>query len=575
MPGGLWEVPGIEIPPMPFELREYQSAAIAAVYSWFEKHEGHPLIVLPTGSGKSIVQAALIRDIWSHSNGERILCLTHVRELIAQNHAALLKIWPDAPAGIYSAGIGKRDKTSPIIFGGIQSLHTKAALMQWADIVIVDESHLIPRKGEGMYLRFITDMLAINPKMKLIGLTATPFRTDSGSLHEGEGRLFDGIAYEAELTPLIEQGFLSQMRTKATTSEIDTSGVHRRGGEFIERELEMAAMEGANVERAVQEIVDRSDGRNSWLIFCCGVEHAGAVVAELRGYDPPIECAVVLGSTPKDERDQVLADFKAGKLQCVVNVNVLTTGFDAPGVDLIAMLRPTLSPVLYVQMVGRGLRIAPGKTDCLVLDFGGNVRRHGPLTHVKPQKPKSGEEGGAAPIKTCPTCQEINHAAVRSCQACGFVFPAPLVKHDETPDEKVEIIKPTRPVIERCHVSQSLYLRHEKEGKTRSLRALYEIGFRKLVSEWVCFEHDGYARVKAVSWWRERGGDMPAPATVDEALVRIESGEITNPCSVTVNTAGDWPKLLSVRLDRIPGEDDGEDDDENAPSDYDNSDLPF
>ena len=530
-------------------LRPYQQAAIDAIYSWFDDHGGNPLIVAPTGSGKSVILTAFIHSVLAQWPSERILVLTHVRELIAQNHAAMLRMWPDAPAGICSAGIGRREWDAPILFAGIQTVHSKAAQVGWADLVIVDEAHLIPTKGFGMYRRFLSDLQSMNSKLKVIGLTATPFRTDSGRLDRGPDRMFHGIAYDCDLVQLIADGYLSEITSRGSAASIDTSGVHKKLGEFVAKELEQAAMRDGLVSRAVAEILARAEGRNSLLLFCTGIEHSEAVRDELRRNG--IDCECVFGETPKEERDDILARFKAGKLRAISNFGVLTTGFDAPNIDLIALLRPTCSPGLYVQMVGRGMRIATSKKDCLVLDFGGNVLRHGPINCVQPvDEGDEDAEPKEPPLRECPQCHLFVLISLRACPECGFDFAVlddEKPPHEEKPDESVDIVRRGN-AFETWPVQRVVYREHNKPGKPPSLRVDYECGWHRTVSEWVCFEHEGYAQLKARRWWKEHGGRDPVPETVDMARVRIDlGGELRPVISVTVDNRGDYPKLLGVR----------------------------
>ena len=172
---------------MSLQLRPYQRAAIDAIYDYFGRASGHPVVVIPTAGGKSLVMAEFIREVLEAWPDQRILIITHVRELIGQNHAELLRLWPEAPAGIYSAGLKRREIDAQILFAGIQSIHRRAYDVQRADLILVDEAHLIPRRADTMYRRFLGDLATINPYLKVIGLTATPFRLDSGVLHEGPG----------------------------------------------------------------------------------------------------------------------------------------------------------------------------------------------------------------------------------------------------------------------------------------------------------------------------------------------------------------------------------------------------
>lgn len=550
----------IVVTPLAMTLRPYQQEAVDGLYDWFNRKTGNPLIEVPTGGGKSLIIAGFVHSVYEQFPRERILVLTHVKELIAQNHAQLLRCWPGAPAGIYSASLRKRQADAPILFAGIQSVFRKPEAIGWADIVIVDECHLIPREGDGMYRSLLRTLQAINEKVKLIGFTATAYRTGSGRLTDGKDALFDGVAYSCDLRQLIADGYLSPITAKATAAAINTAGVHMRGGEFVAGELEDAARADGKVAAAVSEIIARGADRKSWLLFCCGVKHAQDVAnaLEQRG----IACAQVYGSTRVEERDAAVAAYRNGEVRALVNVNVLTTGFDAPQTDLIALLRPTGSAGLYVQMVGRGLRLAPGKRDCLVLDFGNNVRRHGPIDQIKPRRSRKqgGDDddvaSGVAPVKECPQCASLILAATTVCPDCQFEFPPAPPAHEERPSEDEIISAPVGPMqLKRWVVKRMTITRHEKEGKTPSMRVDYTGGWQERISEWVCFEHHGYARNRAIAWWRERGGKMPVPATVEEARVRIELGETAAPYSVTVDDRGEFPQLKTVRMTPPAGAD--------------------
>ena len=380
-------------------LRPYQQAAITAIYGYFETNTGNPLVVISTAGGKSLVMAAFIEGVLKVWPDQRILIVTHVRELIAQNHAEMLGLWPEAPAGIYSAGLGKREVQARILFAGIQSIHRRAQEIGHTDLVLIDEAHLIPGKSKTMYRCFLDALSAINPALKVIGLTATPFRLDSGMLHEGDAALFTDIAYEAPVRDLIDLGSLSTLVSKQPKTRLDVSSVGTRAGDFIPRDLAAAVDQEAITRAAVTEIIEYGKDRRSWLAFYSGVEHSRHVAEEFQRRG--IRCETIFGDTPKDERDTIIAAFKRGEIRALASMGVLTTGFNAPAVDLIALLRPTKSAGLYVQMVGRGTRLAPTKENCLILDFAGNVRRHGPIDLVRPKRQGEGS-GGEAPTKVCP-----------------------------------------------------------------------------------------------------------------------------------------------------------------------------
>ena len=403
-------------------LREYQTRTIDQLYAWFSAgNTGNPCLVLPTGSGKSHIIAALCKDALQSWPETRILMLTHVRELISQNAEKMRQHWPNAPMGIYSAGLRQKELGEPITFAGIQSVRNKAKEIGHVDLVIIDEAHLVSHKDEGGYRMLLSDLIQINPNLRIVGLTASPYRLGHGYITD-EPAIFSALIQPTSIEELIHKGFLSTLRSKLTATKLEVEGVHKRGGEYIESELQ-AAVDTTDKNRMVAaEIVRLGHTRKSWLVFCAGVAHAQHIATALQAQGINTEC--VTGETPSAERDRILTDFKQGRIRALTNANVLTTGFDAPGIDLIAMLRPTMSPGLYVQMAGRGLRIAPGKTDCLVLDFAGVVEQHGPITAVKPP-PRKGDKVGEAPVKVCENCQEICHLSVRECPACLYPFPEP------------------------------------------------------------------------------------------------------------------------------------------------------
>lgn len=523
-------------------LRPYQQAAIDAIYGYFAENTGHPVIVIPTAGGKSLVMASFVEGVLKAWPDQRILIVTHVRELIAQNHAELIGLWRDAPAGIYSAGLGRRDLGSRILFAGIQSIHRRAYDVQLCDLVLIDEAHLIPAASDTMYRRFLDTLTRINPQLKVIGFTATPYRLDSGMLHEGKGALFTDIAFEVSVRQLIDDGFLCPLVSKAAETRLDVSGVGSRGGEFIPSQLQAAVDLPEITEAAIDEVVRLGADRGSWLAFCAGVEHATHVAEAIRARG--FSAATIFGDTPKLERDRVIAAFKRGEIRALASMGVLTTGFNAPGVDLIAMLRPTKSAGLYVQMAGRGTRLAPGKADCLVLDFAGNVARHGPIDAVKPKKPGSGE--GDAPVKVCPECQSILATAVRLCPDCGHAFPPPVVKV-EAEASTLAILTTGKP--QWLRVDGVGYRAHEKPGGRPTLQVDYRCGLARH-REWVCFEHTGYARQKAAAWWRQRAPGMPVPRTVTEALAW--SRQIIAPAEIAVRPQGRFTEIVSVRFAPCP-----------------------
>lgn len=533
------------------ELRPYQRQAVDQLYAYWQDKSGSPLLVLPTGAGKSLVLATVCKELIENYLDMRILIVTHVRELILSNFGELLNIWPFAPAGIFSAGVGRRDAHAQIIFGGVQTIASKTDLIGHIDLVMVDEAHLMPRKSETQYGKLLDGLRAINPDLKLVGLTATPYRLGEGSLHEGEGALFDDIAYDLPISDLIDGGYLVRPISKGMATTYDVSGVGKLGGDYKQNALQAAVDKDHLTTAVVDEIVAYGADRKAWLCFCSGVDHAFHMRDEIRSRG--FECETVTGETPTGERDRILADFKAGRLRALTNNSVLTTGTNLPIIDLVAFCRPTQSAGLYVQMAGRGLRLYPGKQDCLFLDFAGVVRKHGPIDAVTPPSMRTGT--GEAPVKQCPQdmggCGSLIHASVRNCPDCGYEFPI-----DGTP--KIQKHADDVPMLSKGEatwrtVTRRRFAFHEgKGGKPPSVKVTYAQGLTQF-NEWICFEHSGYAQSKAHRWWSQHGGARPFPRTVMEALER--QNELKETAEISVRPDGRYWSVVGHRVadnDNVP-----------------------
>ncbi len=530
------------------ELRYYQTDAVAAVYAYLRHENGNPCVVLPTGSGKTPLLATICRDVVTRWKG-RVLVLAHVKELLQQAADKLQLICPEVKVGVYSAGLGSRDTDASVIVAGIQSVYKKACELDRFDLIIVDECHLLPPDGEGMYQTFLKDAKVVNPHVRLIGLTATPYRMKSGGL-VGPDNLLHHICYEIGVKELIEKGFLCPLRSKSGRHKVDCSDLHIRAGEFVASEVDQLMNTTDNVDAACREIVSQTKDRNSVLIFGVSVDHATRIKETIERFTSQ-ECGLVTGDTASGDRERILRRFKGesfqkdllgsetGPLKYLANVNVLTTGFDAPNVDCVVLLRPTASPGLYYQMVGRGFRLHETKNDCLILDYGGNILRHGPVDAIQ-VKEKNGRGGGDAPAKECPKCLAIVHAAVAVCPECGYEFPLPE-------KEKHEGIASNEGVLSgeitdtEWDVETAYYHVHSKRGGSdsdpRTLRIDYRVGFNQYQSEWVCPEHSGWARKKFEKWWSERSNDPP-PEDAAQAVRLAEAGSLSIPMNIVVRKVG-------------------------------------
>lgn len=549
--------------------RPHQREAVDAVFAeWMTGTSMASLVVVATGGGKSMIAATTIQESIQSYPGMRIVVVTHVAELIEQGYKELLAVWPFAPAGIFSAGLGRRDSQSQILYAGIQTVWNKSDLIGHVDLLIVDEAHLIPTNANTMYGKFIAALRDTNPEMRILGLTATPFRLDSGRLDEGDDRLFDRVVYEYGIRQGIDDGYLAPLTSKGTETSFDMTGVHRLGGDYKQSEMQAAVDREEIYEAAVKEIIAKGQSRRSWLIFGAGVENALHIRDAIRKHG--ITCETITGETPREERRRIIEDFKAYRIRALTNNSVLTTGFDHKGVDLIAAMRPTLSASLYLQMMGRGTRplYAPGtdmstvegrlagiangpKPNCLVLDFAGLVSRHGPVDMVQPTKPGKGD--GEAPVKLCPECDELVHISVMKCPCCGYEFP---------PSENVEITAKadTTPVLSTekpwYAVTAREFAPHpaKVEGNPPSVKVTYTVDGKKR-SEWICPQHmehpveksRRFPKAKADRYWSAHQGKLPFPRTVSEFLHRAGELLATTEVQLDFSKSSKYPEIIGHR----------------------------
>jgi DNA repair protein RadD len=573
------------------QLRSYQTAAVQSVLDYFESgNPGHPLIVMPTGTGKSLVIAALIQKILADYPTARVLMLTHVKELISQNLDKLLRVWPDAPVGVYSAGLNQRNTDRPILFCGIQSVHNKAKALssyeQPIELVFIDEAHRVPLDHDGTYRRFIRDLTELNPHLRLIGLTATPYRyvqatktTTAGyqSLIKGENRLFTDIAYDlsASIVSLINSDYLAALWPQPTNYQVDLKEIKIQNGDYQADQLNALMAREEVIDAILDEAIPlaQADGRRHWLVFCAGVDAAQNTANNLlwRG----ISAQVVTGDTSSRDRAQFIREFKTGRLTALVSVGVLTTGFDAPVTDCLIIARPTISPVLWVQMCGRGMRPTESKCSqdsdrkrgCLVLDFCGNVGRHGPIDRLTLKAPGQKK---SEPTKTCPQCKKEISVFANPCPECGYAFE-PGEKPGVPPpragkDAIIAGIAPLPPPI-RYEVTRVAYSKHVGKSGIPTLRVDYFSGFLRVASEWVCLEHPpgSYPRKKAEKWWRERFSDEPIdrcidsifPENIDEAIRKFSfagTHNLTQPTYIHVRPPRDargFPEIVKYKFDEV------------------------
>lgn len=452
------------------KLRYYQRNAIDALHSWFDtKPEEPALIALPTAAGKTIIFSHFIKEVFHKNPKARFLIMAHRKELVAQAESKLKSVWPDAPVGVLAAGMKRFQHNAQILVASRDTLASPKRLEKVGkfDYMIIDEAHNVPPSSLTRYKKII-DTLSERQSMKVMGCTATPYRMGQGYIYGNrKDHFFKGLAYSVSIPELIQAGYLCRLSAFAVNDNaiIDAGKVSLKfkGGDFREKELEDIAMVDETIIEVISDWIDNAytKGRTASVFFCVSVLHAQKMTQYLKQHG--INAAVVTGETPNQDRDKILADFESGKLHALCNVGVLTEGWDAPRTDCIALLRPTQSVGLYVQMCGRGMRLHDNKENCLLLDYGENVARHGCLDEVEP-----GESlPGRYKPKICASCNAINSPSAKECIECGQVF--------ESTQSKVLWTKKEREVARRTKADRQAVLSDERKASAPKNKPITDI----------------------------------------------------------------------------------------------------
>jgi len=537
------------------KLREYQSRAVSDLFASWTKHTEEadiPLLVLPTAAGKSVICAEIVRQMWEQwpDFHPRTVVLVPSKELAEQNAAKLRALLPHTiSVGFVSASLGTKKYNADVIVATIGSIHKAAHLLGNIKAVVIDEAHLVSQKAgdAGMYRTFLSKLGELC-EFRTVGMTATPFRGNQVWLTDGDDPLFTGIASRVSMGELLAQKFIAPLvpPTEKISTRIDASHVGISNGDYkigeLSREVEKyLAKVAAEATRIASE-------RKKWIAFTPSVDNAESLADKLN--ELGIVSAVVCGETPKQEREYLIAQFKSHQIHCLVTVLALSVGFDVPDVDCIVWCRPTKSPVLYVQGMGRGTRIADGKTDCLVLDFTDTVERLGPVDTIQGRaKKKSGTQ--EAPYSICPDCGERNAPAAMVCVHCGGTIREEEAKPMDAKVSYAALLSSQAAAAELIwhDVTKVGYAMHRKEGKPDSMRVDYYAGLLRVASEWVCFNHVGYPKQKAQDWWLKRDKTF-MPAGTQMALYYLESHKINEPVRIATRKNKQYTEVKDYEFDR-------------------------
>ena len=575
-----------------FTPRPHQSKCMDDIWSYLTNASGDPVAIQPTGAGKSLITAMMAQAI--AAAGRRMIILAPKKELVAQNYDKIKWLAPEADCGIYCAGLNRKDTDNQIIYATIQSVYKRPLEFGLRHLALIDEAHTIPRGSDGMFNEFFAGLRVNNPNLRKVGLTATPYRLDSGLIY-GKDEQFDDVCHETGIPELLSNNYIAPIKA-ASVNTISMEGVRKIAGDFDKKE--MSKIYSEKVIEACQETVEvaNAEGRKHCLVFGVSIEHCDAIVDTLKRMTGQ-EVGMIAGDTPSLVRAATIDKFRSGELRWLVNCDVLTTGFDAPATDLISLMRSTASPGLFYQIAGRGFRLAEGKKNCLLLDFGGNLARHGALDSEEygkeALKKKNGDVlNGECPMKNCPMCQNSIPAQCKTCPECRFRFPesddpnhesqaesfAPALECEAEDGERGE-----RSSSRRMHVDKVRYYVHAKRGaaKTdpRTLRVDYDVyevdssgsrmdALTSTISEWICLEHAGWTRGKAEQWWKKRSVQA-CPTDCDDAHHIASNGGLAEPKYVDVKREGKYDRVIAYTGWS------GKPDPVKLPTTYEQDELPF
>ncbi len=533
------------------QLRGYQEDAVASVYPL--QAGTRKLLVIPTGGGKSLILAQLAHN--QAMLGERTLILTHVQELVEQNAAELNALSPELEVGIYCSALKKYASHRTVTVASVQSVYKR--LEEFADVtlVLIDECHRVSPQGGKMY-RAVLDAFK---QAAIVGCSATPFRMGTGYLHKGENAIFSELSYEAPYEQLVADGWLAPFAEKGSELAYDTAKVHIQAGEFKQNELD-ELVDYPKTKRIIEQALARSADRRFKLCFAINLRHCAIIQAILTELG---HTSVILhGSMTPDERKNARYEFELGLIDVAINCNIWGTGYNFKQLDCIWLLRPTASVGFFIQIAGRLTRTAEGKTDGLLLDYGGNVSRHGHFS-----KPEVRERRKSGATKNCTACGEMNSIMVRYCTACSAKFDD-MFKDCPKCETEVDRMAQTCPecgygwpVNEQkldeeggtMLPNQAIWINvidwnfriHEKEGSPfKSFVAKYKTVDNGTLQEYVFPEHPN-ASDKFVKWWNLHGSQETihkAPQSATEAYAR--RNEIRCPDKIKVIRSGKFYVFL-------------------------------
>jgi len=518
---------------MDYTLRPYQEEALKVIWDAIPTDQ-FILVQAATGAGKTLIFSELIKRLLTQWPNIRIGILAHRRELITQAQDKLLKVWTEATIGIACASVSNEiDTDKPVVIGSIQTLSRRTGTTAPFDLVIVDEAHKIPGMNiNSQYKTWIETMIRYNPKTRILGMTATPFRLSQGYIYgtackPGNINLFPDLHYRISISDLQKDGYLCGYRAKATVDISSELATVRKTGDYNVGDLSIVMSKQQHVGSAVAALNEHAADRRHVIVFAVTIAHAEKL-REAFG-----EQATIIHSELNDNaRYQALSDFESGKIRIIVNVTILSEGFDSPAVDCIIMCRPTMSPGLFIQMTGRGLRPHPDKQDVLILDLAENCKTHGDPNNPKVEIPGRSKKKvilvEEKKIKTCPNCSEIVEPRAMICMVCGWEFVTERNDPVVLTDYRFEKQKSASMVAEISDIEMSKYVSKAGGLMVKAVITAWVPGSINphFINHFMIMGDGGhpYAISRSRAAWRKVTGEDP-PTSAQEAIERKEEFE--------------------------------------------------
>lgn len=543
-------------------LRPYQLHALENLWTALQV-ELNILLVSPTGAGKTVIFSKIAQRLIAENPSFRVLILTDREILVSQSRDKLLRIAPELSLSVGIACASVSDTKTlhkPITIASRQSLTKHLGRFEPVNLIIVDEVHLaaVPKEGDteppDQFSEIIQTLKEYNPKTRLLGVTATPYRLTDGYIYgtkNAKGCLpyFSEVHHQITVAELQSQGFLAPLKGKTIVPnglEDRLKAVSLVAGEYNIGSISNIMSEGIHIKSAVEAWKEHAPDRKKTLAFCTTIEHSEKLAAAFRMADIP---ALAIHSQLDDlESYARMQALKNGDAKVFTSVAKLTTGLDIEDIDAVLMCRPTKSAALYYQCIGRSMRIAEGKTDALILDLVGNNNEFGTdLDRLKVRYKKATDKDGKPMNKDCPNCESLLHIAVRVCPDCGYEYPRTDFEEADKP-EMVDAQYGAQPPVELEVESWFPSLHKSKEKGRKLLRLRLEMENNTSGSLWMCFPEDGYtgfAVEKGKKLWTQLGGKGEYPKSADEAVERTD--ELLMPLKCLVDLNGKWPEIKEVR----------------------------